>query len=468
MIWSVIQVIGKQGVTLLVFAILGLLLNPKDFGLLGMAMAWIAFIQVFSEIGFGAALIQRQNISSKHFSTIFFVNIVIGVILTFTGIILSWPCALFFKIPDVQPIMAVLSFGLIISSFSLTQVAIAQKELRFRDLAIRDVSAALIGGVIGIILAYLKFGVWSLVAQVLTTYLIGSILLWNLSKWRPQLKEFSFECVKDLRDYSSKIFAFQIFKYFAQNTDKLIIGYFLGPVALGLYTFANKIVVYPISMFVGAIGNYLFPKFSKMQEDLISIRSSYLFINRVTNSVVTPLMVMFALLSPIFIPTVFGEKWIPSIPLIQMLTILGLITPWVSYVGQVMKALNRPGWLFNWSVFITILVSLLIWIGSTLLGIKGAAAGLVVAYILSLPVIFWILSKLIYSTTKEILNTFIPALSSGLVMGLLFLWISSSKIFLNYIMVLAILPFSAVVYLLCLTLFDKTFMITIYKRLLKV
>ena len=161
MFWALFQNIGRQASSFAIFLILALLLSPSDYGILGMSTAWIAFISVFTEMGFGAALIQRQNIESKHLSTIFFLNIGTGVLLTFIGIILSWPCALFFKTPDVQPVMAVLSFGFIIKSFSLTQVAIAQRGLKFRDLAIRDISASLIGGGVGIVAAFLKYGVWS-------------------------------------------------------------------------------------------------------------------------------------------------------------------------------------------------------------------------------------------------------------------------------------------------------------------
>lgn len=468
MIWSIIQTIGKQGTTLLVFAVLSLLLNPKDFGILGMALVWIYFIQVFAEIGFGAALIQRQNVNSKHFSTTFFINIGTGILLTIIGIILSWPCAYFFKTPEIQPIVAVLSFGFIISSFSLTQMAIIQKELRFKDLAIRDIAASLFGGIVGIVLAYLKFGVWSLVVQILITYIVGSILLWNMSKWRPVLKEFSLQYIKELWPYSSKIFAFNIFKYFAQNTDKLIIGYFLGAVSLGLYTFAFKFVVYPISAIVGAIGIYLFPKYSAMQENLQAINKSYLFVVKTINSIVVPLMVMIVFLSPIIIPIIWGEKWISAVPLIQIFAVLSILQSFISPVGQLMKALDRPGWLFSWSIFITILVSIFIWLGIYYKGINGAAFGITAAYILSLPVNSFIMNKLIKLNIRDIINSLVPSVCAGLLMGLLLFWVMNSGVFLNSIKVYIGLPVSILLYLICLILLDKPFVIKIYRRLIKI
>lgn len=465
MIWSIVQVIGKQGLTVVIFAILAFLLNPIDFGILGMAMAWIAFIQVFSELGFGAALVQRHEINLNYFSTIFFINVALGISLTFIGILLSWPCALFFKTQEVQPIMAVLSLGFVINSFSLTYIAIAQRELRFRDLAIRDISASLIGGIAGIIFAFLKFGVWSLVVQSLINYAVGTILLWNMSKWKPQLKEFSFQNVKDLWDYSSKIFGFQIFKYFAQNNDKLIIGYLLGPIALGLYTFAYKLTVFPVITIVGSIGNYLFPKFSKIQEDLETIKSSYLFINKVINCIVAPCMVIIALLSPSLVPPIFGQKWVSTIPLIQILAILGIIIPWISPAGQVMKALNHPGWLLNWSVLITILVSLFIWAGSTL-NVTGATIGLVTAHIFALPIIFWMLSKLLHYSLKDILDSFAPSFLSSLLMALLLWGILRNGEILGHFKIYIGLLFGITFYLIIMVFIDKPFLKVLFRKIM--
>ena len=465
MIWSTIQTTGRLGITFLLFAVLALLLDPTDFGILGMAATWIAFINTFSELGFGAALIQREKVDSKHFSTIFFINVGIGTVLTLAGIILSWPCALFFRTPEVQPIMAVLSLSLTINSFSLTQVAIAQRKLKFRDLAIRDISASLIGGIMGVVFALLNFGVWSLVIQSLTTYAIGSILIWRMAQWRPSFAEYSFQCAKDLWPYSSKIFAFGILKYFAQNVDKLLIGYFLNPVALGLYTFAYKLVVYPVSTFAGAIGNYLFPKFSRIQDDSVLIKTSYLFFSKATNIVVTPIMIVVAFVSPLIVPAVFGQKWSQAVPLIQILTVLSITGLWITYVGQLMKALNRPGWLLNWSIFITFLVIAFMWSGSRL-GIIGGTGGLVLAYIFSLPVNFWILSKLISLTPREILDVCVLPLIAGLFMILpLWIFLENGYVYPISIKIVIMLLFGASSYLAGLVLLDRSFLFSFFEKL---
>jgi len=464
MIWSIFQVVSKQIVTLSVFAILAIFLDPADFGLLGMAMVCISFVQIFSEMGFSAALIQRKEISSKHFSTVFFINIACGGVLTILGLIISWPCAWFFKSSALQPIIAALSFGIIISSFSLTHMAMLQKNLNFRFLAIRDISAAIVGGVVGIVMAFMKFGVWSLVAQSITSYLLSSILLWGISDWRPALKEFSFECMKELWPYSSKIFSFQLFKFLTQNIDKIIIGYFLGSFALGLYTFAYKFVVYPVSVLSGAIGVYLFPKYSKIQDDLGSVKSSFIFIVKLTNSVVIPIMVVVIMLSPILIPMYFGDKWNQSVSLIPIMSVLAVIMPWISYSGQGMKALARPGWLFNWSIFITILTSMFMYIGMKHEGVYGVTLGGTIAYIVSIPVNYFIINKLINISVYETFQLFCPSVLSGAIVCILF-W-GCNLIFSNVLTsVYYKMIFIVLVYLLNMMLLDRCFVLNVVRRI---
>lgn len=466
MIWSFVKQIGGQASNLLIFFVLALFLGPADYGILGMSITWIAFISVFSEMGFGAALIQKQNIGSKHFSTVFFLNIVSGVLLTLIGIILSWPAALFFKTPEVQPIMAVLSVSFVINSFSLTQMAIAQKKMNFRALAIRDILASLIGGIAGVTFAWLHFGAWSLVIQKLTASVIGAVLLWTMSKWRPNPKEISFQYVKDLWPYSSRIFTFNIFKYFVQNSDKLLVGYFLGPAAIGLYVFASKIMLFPINSVLGAIGSYLFPKFSRMQEDLDSIKSTYLYANKLKSSIVAPLIVVAALSSSILIPLIFGQKWVPAVPLIQILAIGAFAQSLIFPVGQLMKALNRPGWLLMWSIFRASITSVFILLG-TYQGIIGSTIGLSIAYVLFIPIAFIITIKLIHVGFKNILRTQLPSITAALLMGLLLRFVLKSDVFLLDLRVVIGLFFSLSLYLIILIWLDKAFMVTVYRRLVK-
>lgn len=464
--WAVIQTVGRQGASFLIFLVLSRLLSPKDFGLLGMAISWIGFVSAFSELGFSAAIIQRKEIEEKHLSTTFFVNVALGLMLTIIGIGMSIPAATFFKTPEVRPVIALLSLSFIVNSLTLTQMAIAQRELKFKKLAIRDLSASIIGGIIGIFAAFWGYGVWSLVVQMLITGIVSTVLLWQFSKWRPSFRFTSLECVKELWPYSSKIFYFNLFKYFAQNTDKLLIGYFLGSVALGLYTFTFKIVIFPITTFVGAVGSYLFPKYSRIQEDISDIKSSYLEINGLLGATVAPVLFLIIILSTFLVPLLFGEKWNAALPLFPIMAIVAFLQTIISPVGNLLKATNRPGWMLNWSVFITILAALLMVIGVEF-GIEGVALGLAGAYLIGSAVNMWILNKVISLNYSDIINVYVNKLIPILIVaGIIFFSVIKKKVVLASD-VFALLTSITVVYSLVFYKFNRVEVSLLFMKLRK-
>lgn len=466
MIWSVIQQFGAQATKYVVFFILASLLTPGDFGVVGIAAVWIAFEAVFAELGFGAALIQRSVLKPEHSSSTFYVNVGIGVLLSIVGILLSWPVARFYQAPQVQPVLAVLSLQFAINSLSLTQVALAQRELRFRALAVRDINAAAIGGVMGILLATSGYGVWSLVAQSLSTSTIGTLLLWRLSSWRPQWNEVSWRALRELWDYSYKMFLFSIFKYLAQNSDRLLISYFLGASALGLYTFAYKVVVYPVSIAVGAIGLYLFPKFSRMQRNFVSVQTNYLLIVKATNAIVLPVMAITAALAPVLTPLVFGPEWAEAVPLMQIFAVLALAISFISPLGQLMKALGHPGWLLNWSVGITLIIVPSMWWGSQW-GLPGVGMALTAAHLIGLPIHYLILTRLVSIDIRAFGRQLFPALAATLVLGGSLWLMSAARLSPAYLQAAALLVVSGVSYVLTLLWLDKGFILTMFKTLVQ-
>lgn len=408
-IWAIIQKIIPMFINFIIFLILVSLLKPSDFGILTMAISWITFIQVFSDMGFGSALVQKKNVESRHFSTIFVINIISGIILTIIGINLSYVCAVFFKTPDVQKVMSVLSLIFIINSFSLTHIAISRKKMQFRELAVRDILANLIGGIMGIIFAYFQYGLWSLVIQSLLTSIVGTFLIWKISKWRPTFKEFSLKYADDLWAYSSNILIFNIFKYITQNIDKLLIGYLLGPLALGFYAIAFKIMIFPVNTVNLSIGNYLFPKFSSMQDDLESVRYLYILTSKVLNN----LIVVLSSTIICIIPIIIEQKWIPIINLLPFLGIVAIAQSIISPTGQLMKALNRPDWLVKWSFFLTLICVVAILIGSKY-NIRGVVISISIAHIIALCINFVIVKKIIniniYSILKQLGVLFISCI----------------------------------------------------------
>ena len=383
MIWSVVQQIGGQVATMIVYFALAALLPPRDFGLLGMAGAWLAVLNAFCESGFGAALIQREQLRGEHLSSTFAVNLAVGAALTLLGITLSYPASRFFSTPELQPVMAVLSLAFLVRAVGLTQVALAQRELRFRALAVRDVSANVLGGATGLALALAGYGVWSLVGMTLVNGFVATAMVWRLGQWRPRLSEVSRQAVAELWPYSSRMLGFNLFKAFAQNIDRMIIGRLLGVHALGLYAFASKSVIYPVTTFVGSLGAYLFPRISRLQSDAVRVKVIYRAVLIAVLNVVFPLLAGLVALAPSVIP-ILGEQWREAVPLIQILAMAALAQAIISPVGQIMKGLGRPGWLVTWSVGFTLVTGVALWIGAAG-GLRGASIGYVIAHALALP-----------------------------------------------------------------------------------
>jgi PST family polysaccharide transporter len=394
LLWSLAQQGGRQTVNYVMFLVLAIVLSPLDFGIVAIAATWLALIQVWSEIGLSAALIQRPNVQPGHLSSTFFANVALGVTLTAIGMLSAAPVAAFFRAPNTAPIIAALSINLLINSLGLTHVALAQRELRFRQLAIRDIVAALVGGVTGIVLAVSGYGAWSLVAQSLVTSAVGLTVMWKVTPWHPRWSEWSLQSLRELWGYSSKILSFNIFKYFAQNTDKLLVGYLLGPLALGLYNVAFRFVLAPVSAMTGAVGSYLFPRIARAQASVQDVARIYLSTQRLTNSVVAPVVLAVAVAGPVLVPAVLGQRWAAAAPLVQVFAFVALAQVWISLVGQLLKSLDRPGWLFNWSVAFTALIYVCLWIGSRW-GLLGVGLGMAAAHGIGLVINYVIVRRLL-------------------------------------------------------------------------
>lgn len=456
MFWSIAQMLSKQILSLIIFGILGWLLDPQDFGMLTTALILITFLDAFVEGGFGSALIQHQRVSNRHFSSIFTLNVIIGAVLTGGGWLISRPVATYLETPLLAQIIQVLSLGFFINALSLTQITLAQKQLLFRRLTIRDTISTIIGGGIGITCALLGYGVWSLVAQTMSSYIINTIILWSVTTWKPNLRETSWSAIKELWPYSSRLFMFNIIKFFSQNIEKFFITSLLGTISLGVYSFANKFTTLPITTFVGSIGLYLFPKYSRLQDNLPSIKDSYLITQRIIQTITTPLTFGVIVSSPFIVPALWHNKWLQAIAIIQILSILAYLQGLISLLGPLLKALNRPQWLVYWSVGITLCVSVSLPLVTIYFKLLGIAWTLVIIYSIGWCVNNGLIRLLLNVTWRELARVILPSLGAALLGVLAFQLIVNILPPFVWLQISCGLGVFAFIYLLVLYSFDRS------------
>lgn len=381
--WSAVSQAGRQATQLVTTVILARLLSPADFGLVGMALVVTGFVNIFKDLGTSAAIIQQKELSEDLLPSIFWINIGFGLAATLVLFLLAPWISLYYQEPRVAVVLQVLAPGFFISGLGILHQALLERSLSFNTLARLEVISALAGAVIGIALAFLNAGVWSLVFQSLGTAFFITGLLWLSSPWRPRWT-FHWKEVKAVSRFSLNLTGFSIFNYFARNADYLLIGRYLGAQELGYYTLAYRILLFPIQNITAVIGRVLYPVLSTFQDDNQRFSSAYLKVTASIALVSFPLMLGVMALARPFILTLFGQRWEPVILLVTILAPVGLVQSIGSTVGAIYQSKGRTDWMFRWGLVAGVLVMI-----AFVIGLRWGTTGVAVAYALATGLLFY-------------------------------------------------------------------------------
>lgn len=340
-IWSAIEAWGGQAISFIVFSLLARLLNPETFGLIALAGLSIAFMQVFIDQGFGEAIVQRKDLETEHLDTAFWVSLGLGLALMAISIPAASIVAGFFKQPQLTSIIQWLSLGFLFSGLSSVQNAVLSRKLAFKSLSIRSLIAIASGGLVGVSMAFLGFGVWSLVGQQLTNGSVGVLVLWRASDWRPGFR-FSLKHFRELFSFGVNILGFNILNFFNARSDDLLIGYFLGPLQLGYYTVAYRLLATMTGVLISTITKVTLPTFSRLQQEPERMRNAFYKVTEMSSLITFPIFMGVAALTPELIEVLFGKQWLPSAPVMQLLILIGPLQAILFYNSSVLTALGRP------------------------------------------------------------------------------------------------------------------------------
>ena len=450
--WTATQDWGSRIISLAIFACLARLLQPEAFGLIALSTVLMAFLQVFGSQGFTTALIQRKDLEEEHLDTAFWINLSLSTVLLLLGTSLSGVLATSYQEPQLAPIVRWLSLSFLVSAFTGVQQAQLVRSFRFKELAIRSLIAMAVAGAVGISMALYGLGVWSLVGYQLTNQLVGVLVLWQVSKWRPKAR-FSYRHGKELFSFGINITGSALLNFFNRHTDDILIGYYLGSVALGYYTVAYRILTILTQLMLGVMSKVALPLFSKLQSDSVKMRQAFYSGSQVASLVAFPICLGMFVAADKIIPLMFGDKWMPSVPVMRILVFIALLHTVQGVCGPVLISMNKPNWGLKVNFFNTI-ANVVSFVLVVRLGIVAVAVAYVVRGYVFFPIRLILVKKLIHIQYSTYLRRLLPAVScTALMVGALLLlkflvdgWVPS-YVFLGLYGILGILVYGLTLYI---------------------
>lgn len=372
--WSAISQFGRQSILFISTGVLARLLLPQDFGLMGMVLVITGFAAIFKDLGTSSAIIQKSELSESLLSSIFWINIFIGIIVTLSVALLAPLAGSYFNEPRIIPLLRCLSVSFTISSLGTVHQSLLQREMKFNILARIELISTLVSAIVGIGAAYLNFGVWSLVFQTISLMITSLIGLWISSLWRPYFV-FDVTGVKSIASFSGYLILYSTFNYFARNADNTLIGKYLGPLILGYYALSYRMMQYPLQSVSGLYGRVLFPLFSKLQNNNEAFRDAYLKTLGFIAIITFPLMLTLAVLARPIIYVFLSEKWLPIVLPVQILCIVGMNQSLATTVGNIYIAKGKTKMMFYIG-----LISSVCYVISIIIGLRWGMMGVVICY----------------------------------------------------------------------------------------
>ena len=313
LIYKFMERCGYQGVAFLVQIVLARLLSPADYGVISLLAIFITVSQVFVQSGFNTALIQKKDVDEVDYSSVFFVSLGISVVLYVILFFCAPYIALFYNMPELSKYLRVLAIILIPGAFNSIQNAQIARRMEFKKLMYSTWIAVIVSGIVGILLAYLQFGTWSLVFQQLTNQVLVCIILGKMIKWCPAIK-FSWQKVKVLFSFGWKLLCSNLIDTIYTNLQGLVIGKKYNSSTLGIYNRGKQFPQLLVDNINGSIQSIMLPTLSKYQDDKVILKSMMRRSIVTSSLIIFPLLTLLGIVARPLVTLVLTEKWIECVP----------------------------------------------------------------------------------------------------------------------------------------------------------
>ncbi|MBE0471377.1 MAG: lipopolysaccharide biosynthesis protein [Methyloprofundus sp.] len=418
-VWNFAEQLARRGVGIGVTLLLAYFLTPVDFGLVAMMAVFLALGASLMESGFKQALIRLKDASQVDFNTAFYANITLGLV-AYAILFGAAPwIALFYEQPGLVDLIRVAGLAVIVNSLQVVQVSILSRNLNFKTQLKVNLPAAILSGLLAVALAYLGWGVWALVAQMLTSAILVALLLWAQRIWRPSLS-FSFVSLRQMYNFGYKLFLSGVLDTVFRNMYVIVIAKFFSASVAGLYFFAEKIKELMISQLVTSIQTVTYPALSTMQDDNVRLKAGYRKVIAMTTFLLFPAMLFLAALSQPLFEFLLPEKWWPAVVYLQLMALAGLLIPIHAINLNILKVKGRSDLFLYLEILKKAMIVLILWV-SFQYGVIGILIGQIIGSVLAYIPNSYFSYRLIGYSVKEQLADFIPGLVlSGVIAGLIF------------------------------------------------
>lgn len=413
--WSSVERFSNQGVSFIFSIILARILAPSDFGIVAMIGIFFAVAQSFVDSGFSNALVRKTDRREEDLSTCFYFNIGVGIVAYIVLFLIAPFIADFYNQPILSPIIRITGLGVVLNSLCVVQQALFTIRIDFKSQAKVTLSATIISGIVGVVLAYLEYGVWALVWQGVVMSLVRMGLLWLISKWRPKTG-FSKDSFHYLFGYGSKLLVSGLLDTIYNNIYPIVIGKFYTPAQLGNYSRALSFAQLPSSNITSILQRVTFPVLSTIQDDMPRLQTNYRRLLKLSAFIVFPLMMGLAAVAFPLIRIVLTPKWEGCSFYLQIICFALMWYPIHAINLNLLQVKGRSDLFLRLEV-IKKIVGVCIMCITIPLGITAMCIGMVASSLIALFINTFYTSKLIDIGYLKQMRDLLPIFVNSLLMG---------------------------------------------------
>jgi len=415
--WTLGQQVGVQGINFFVQILLARLLVPADCGLIAMVQVFMTIGAALMDGGMTSSLIRTKNADNRDYSTVFYMNMMASILIYGIVFFAAPLIASFFDQPLLTLLVRVYTLSFVIQALVGVQTTKLTKEMNFKLQMYMQLPSTLIGGIVGVVLAYQNYGVWSLVWMQLIMSFLFMIQHWFWSDWKPTLL-FDKVKLKEHLGFGYKLTLSTLLTTLYSESYTIIIGKFFPMNQLGFYKQAKTLSMFPVSNLTKALQKVTYPVFSELQDDNKKLREVFKKITSMVFFIVTPVMLFLAIEAKPIINLVLTEKWLPAVPFFQILCISSLFYPLSMYNLNIILAKGRSDLHFKLEILKKGL-SIIVLVSSIPFGITGIVIASGISMLIHAVVNSIFSGKLIGYPVIEQFKQFMPILSIGLVTSII-------------------------------------------------